>query len=597
MDLFDNPFYILNATSRDNRQRITELAEERSLLLDSDKCMQARSDLTNPRKRLTAEVAWLPGVGQKQVEKILTYAGGVVSSDSIGMNKLMPLARANSLAAVLSRLPGSTSNDIDKWILEIARAFEAIDPQELRAVINEERMVSGFREVTDLSAVEEEIQKQRRHYCQAINSALDKLSAEECTEALTVAVESATGNGENHGPVLIDDLVDSYGLEVKDALEEEERNIKRLAEKLRAVADAKRPDSILSPMVNELIQAVEDWDFVAQPIQVSAKSRGLPHAVSNHVAHIVRELAVHLWNEHRKLDFSRQLTHMLKEVFAEDVELGVRLNEDEEVLDNLADQQVRANEPVEDDATENVRATNERSGNKFNQFVAVAALIIVIVYANNGFQSTRQTATQEYDATNNAGNVYGGESTIDGNSRDPGRPSQSPNFSQSAPEAFSTSSDTTQNPSFKSLPNGHDTQSRLDHDTSSDATIVMPSPPDTTLEYFPADEATDTSQNARVQNVQYEKPPAGTNNRLSVSQMRWCKRESIRINVVENMAEDGFATQKSNDEFQKIVGDYKDRCHNKRRSENDLWRQAFNEVVSIRDQIESEARSDWMARH
>ncbi len=61
MDLLQNPFHILTATPRDNRRRIMQLADERSLLLDAGECMQARSDLTNPRKRLSVEVAWLPG--------------------------------------------------------------------------------------------------------------------------------------------------------------------------------------------------------------------------------------------------------------------------------------------------------------------------------------------------------------------------------------------------------------------------------------------------------------------------------------------------------------------------------------------------------
>ena len=36
MDIFDNPFWILGATLRDNRRRIMELAEEKSLLEDED---------------------------------------------------------------------------------------------------------------------------------------------------------------------------------------------------------------------------------------------------------------------------------------------------------------------------------------------------------------------------------------------------------------------------------------------------------------------------------------------------------------------------------------------------------------------------------
>ena len=61
MDLLQNPFYILTATTRDNRQTIMALAEKRALLLDPNECRQARADLTLPRKRLAAEIAWLPG--------------------------------------------------------------------------------------------------------------------------------------------------------------------------------------------------------------------------------------------------------------------------------------------------------------------------------------------------------------------------------------------------------------------------------------------------------------------------------------------------------------------------------------------------------
>jgi len=57
--------------------------------------------------------------------------------------------------------------------------FEDLDPDELRVIINEERVVSGFPEVSDLSAVEAEIQERRRHYRQVIKSALDNLSPKE----------------------------------------------------------------------------------------------------------------------------------------------------------------------------------------------------------------------------------------------------------------------------------------------------------------------------------------------------------------------------------------------------------------------------------
>lgn len=351
MDLLQNPFHILNATPRDNRRRIMEMSEERSLLLASSDCTQARSDLTNPRKRLSVEIAWLPGLGPKRATEVLSVLENSVS-DLLGMDKLTPIVRANLLAAGLSRLPASTPNDVSEWIIELARAFEEINPVELCAVINEERIVSGFPEVTDLSMVEAEVQERRRHYRQAIKSVLDNLSAKELVEAVTVAVESATDNGEEHGPILIDDLVDSYEVEAQAFLEKETRNIEVLVEKLRVAADAKRPDSILAPKITQLIQVVKNWYTVAQPVQVSRKSRGMDYGASRQIAGLVRGVAIHLFNEHGKLDFSQQLTNMLQDVFSEVVEVAERTAEDASALDDIAKQRVQLIEDAKKRAEE-----------------------------------------------------------------------------------------------------------------------------------------------------------------------------------------------------------------------------------------------------
>ena len=386
MDLLQNPFHILTATLRDNSLRIVELEEDRKLFLDANECTQARSNLTHPRKRLSAEMAWLLGVNPKRAGEVLELlespvdnligedkltqvraafegvlkTGNPIAMDKpmpitlarflfdhfknlLGIDKLMPIAQANLLAAGLSRLPDYSSDDVAEWIvaqwiLEIARVFEDIDPEEVRATINEERIVSDFTEVPDLSVIKEEI-RGRRHYCrQVITSALDKLSVKERAGAVTTVAEAATDNREKHDLTLIGDLVDSYEVGVQEFLKKEDENIKALGEKLRAAADAESPDSTLAPMVNQLIQVVKNWDTVAHPIQVIKKSKGLSHEASYLIAVHVRELAVNLFKEYDKLDFSRQLINMLQEVFTEHDELTERIAEDVKTLDEIAEE-------------------------------------------------------------------------------------------------------------------------------------------------------------------------------------------------------------------------------------------------------------------
>ena len=75
-------------------------------------------------------------------------------------------------------------------------------------------------------------------------------------------------------------------------------------EKLKEAADARRPNYTLTPMVNQLIQTVKTWHPSTQPAESN-----------NAVAIIVRNIALHLWNAHEKLDLAIQITNALIGVF------------------------------------------------------------------------------------------------------------------------------------------------------------------------------------------------------------------------------------------------------------------------------------------
>ena len=389
MDLLQNSFYILNATQRDNRHRIMELAEKQSLLSDADKCMEARTELTNPRKRISAEVAWLPGVPPERVYDILLllelsvgnrlgcdkptsvapvdslaatlarlpYAKKSNVADEVleilklskedfteigeflGIHILTPIARANLLAARMLRLPDYTLDIVAEWILAIVQTFENINPSEVQAILNVEREDSDFPEVTELSAIALEIQNCRRYYQQVIKFALDNIhSAKGRVKAVMIVVESATDSDTNHWSILVEDTVDAYEEGAEAILETEEKNIETQDKKIRIAADEGTADAILAPMVDELLQSVKDWEIIAQPIQLNRNRQGLHHNTSHNVADRVRLLAIFLFNEYDKLYFSLQILNALKEVFAEVPEINDRITADLEILNKIANQ-------------------------------------------------------------------------------------------------------------------------------------------------------------------------------------------------------------------------------------------------------------------
>ena len=351
MDLLQNPFHILTATTRDNRQKIIALAEERILFLDPNECTQARSDLTHPRKRLSAEIAWMPGTGLKRASEVLRYLESsprmlfgmdelTQFKNILGADKMIPIAQANLLAAGLSRLSDYSSDDVAEWIVEIAHVFENIDPEVVHTTINGERIVSSFPEITALSWIETEIQERRHYYRQVITLALNNLPIKEHARAMTRVAVAETSCEKKSRLTLIHNIVGWYERDVQESLEKEEANIEVLDEKIRTAVNAEIQNLTLAQMINQFIQAVKNWDSFAQPIQIIKRSQGLSHDASYRVAGQVRKLAVDLFNKYDKLDFSQQLTNMLQEVFAEVGEIAERTAEDARALDEIAEQRL-----------------------------------------------------------------------------------------------------------------------------------------------------------------------------------------------------------------------------------------------------------------
>lgn len=340
MDLFDNPFKALGATPRDDRRRIMELADEGALLLDPQESSEARSILTMPRKRLEAELAWLPGLGPKRASEVLAIVEGH-PADLFSLDNILPIVRCNAVAAALGRSNHTEPRVISDWLLELGWTFEGVEPEPLRRVINEERVVSGFAEITDLSTVESGITERRGYYRQVMKSALDKMKPTDLIKAITFTVEKATELGEAPGPKLLADLVESYEVEAQAFFEREGENIKLLVSRVEEALDLELPDADLEPIIDRLCQVTRNWDLVAQPIQVIQKSRGLPHEASQETAYSVRTLAIMLFNDFGKLELAKKVTEMLQEVFAEVIDVAERTAEDAGALDDIAEQRKR----------------------------------------------------------------------------------------------------------------------------------------------------------------------------------------------------------------------------------------------------------------
>ena len=159
-----------------------------------------------------------------------------------------------------------------------------------------------------------------------------ELAGRPLSDVAFVVREGATLGGEDHAPELIDDLVDSYEVETQGFLQKEAENVHKLIKAARDSANS--GEAAVKPYVDKLDAVARNWDKVAQPIQLSAKARGIDHEASSDLAYEIRSLAIDLFCTHDMLTQSQRLIGLLQELFAELPEVSERV---EQVADALAD--------------------------------------------------------------------------------------------------------------------------------------------------------------------------------------------------------------------------------------------------------------------
>jgi hypothetical protein len=335
-DIHRNPFHLLGATTRDNRLRIVELADLRGLDLDPEVCQKARSELTNPRARLKAEVGWLPGVSPRKTTQLIE----ALETDALSVRtetNLPTLAQLNLLCASIElQRDMNSAVQVAGLIEQVVQLADEVDPQQVFRDINEDRSVSGIAQVTSLDALEADLADRYRYFRNVLKSALDQLPPDLLVGAVTWVVEKLTVEGTRHPPRLLDDIVDTYSLEARDFLEREAENLQKLVASAQKAAPAGAHK--VKPIVDQIVLVAKNWDKVAQPIQLIAMAKGTDHAESADVAYSIRNLSIELFNDHDLLVESKRLTALLKEIFAELPEVLERAETDAEALTSITQQ-------------------------------------------------------------------------------------------------------------------------------------------------------------------------------------------------------------------------------------------------------------------
>jgi len=337
-----NPFYLLAVSTRDNRQAIMAAAEEKSLGANADLCSRACSDLISSRNRLTAEMAWIPGISPKKAQELIAQSrkNPAVFVASIDME---PLALANLVSSTLDLLSEDlSSQEWVSWIERLANSSDGIKLDSAMKRINEDRSVSSFPEISSMDFLERELVVLKRGYAESVKRTLNRLQSEKLLAVVELLTKTSTNNGEKHAPPLVDDIIDAYHLEVEGMLQRRAEEVANAVDKIKTEAKAGEP--IFQCLWEHVKKETILWNRVAKPIQIVFKSRGLEHDLSVHLARKIRSLSVYVANEYGFLDAAKNVTTFLSETFSLLPEFALAVNDDATAIGNLLKKRDEAKE-------------------------------------------------------------------------------------------------------------------------------------------------------------------------------------------------------------------------------------------------------------
>lgn len=357
MSLTSNPFHVLGAKMTADRRRIVALAQEKAFGGDEEAVREAQRTLLAPRKRLAAEIAWLPGAEPVEPDQIGLRIAALADPNSVigaafvevQLPKLPALTRANLLAHMLVHsvaLDASARQSVaseEVWaerIAMLAGAHREVRADEVTDLVNEGRVAAGVPMASKQDVIEE-LQDRANSFRDTIEHCLDNLLLPVMVKVVTSVVDVATHSGSRHAPVLIDSLIDSYyERRMSRIMDEHEKRITDLVSLVREDVASGAGGGIvkLPARLKEIERSLRRWDVLAQPVQVSLASRGMSHLSGDEIMRDTRNLAIELVNKYGVafLSHALSLTKTLRQVFAEMEPITALLDGDIATLDEIA---------------------------------------------------------------------------------------------------------------------------------------------------------------------------------------------------------------------------------------------------------------------
>lgn len=324
MGVNENAFDLLGVTPEDGIARINDAKDEKSWVDEPNESMYeaARETLTNPRKRLQAEVPWF-------------------------------LKNSNSAFSLMNEVQNCRGADIRLVVQKIVALDDeykqALQEESLNDIYTDiiiSRKKAGISADIEQADIEEALSQLLEEGAKAaIDTLLRKCSTQEAAQIGNVIAKEMIQPGIGKYPKKYGDcirfFIDLYNMKVQNELDTRSEKIQQDIEAAKVYTSVAQ----LSP----LFQEIEWFDYLAQPLQLYFEDQGQAdkQSQSEDIAGSLRKLSLFYHNERQLTELSIAITEKAMQVFAENPKVLQQLQEDDEILK----QQVQAKQvkPLTDD--------------------------------------------------------------------------------------------------------------------------------------------------------------------------------------------------------------------------------------------------------
>jgi peptidoglycan hydrolase-like protein with peptidoglycan-binding domain len=327
-DLIKNPFFVLNLDPAATLSEIAEAVEDAigDRVATEPQILAAKEALLNPRLRTAIEVSFLFDAPGRQAALLKTALKERTQPYQLyrEAERLAPLSRANLLAHIASHAPATADLLFSLIDAHAQTDYEAVQSK-LKSVRQEAGLVFPSADV-----VREELSQLFSLHMRAVITGFLNVrdaarTVQECTNRVLTSADADRVDA-------LEELIRAYHRHVGPELHALEEKVSEIVESLKA--NGPRDIGVLARVLRE-------WSELANPILRFEAYKGRDDAHARQLFYTVRGLSIGLANEHDLFDLSFSISNVAAEVFSSLPRASEQLQEDLQLLrERVAEQKI-----------------------------------------------------------------------------------------------------------------------------------------------------------------------------------------------------------------------------------------------------------------